>query len=165
MEPNEEITIQLWDYIDGNCNDAEATRIAALIEKDAAWQQTYMQLSGLNASIVDSLSLEQPSMRFTKNVMEAVATTQIAPATKKYINTNIIRSIAAFFIITITFMIGYAMVNADWSTPAIVPVNTPHIDVSGIFNTSFFNTMMAINTVLALVLLDFLLKRKQKTQA
>lgn len=166
MELNEEIAMQLWDYIDGNCSEVERQRISALIEKDAEWRAAYEQFSSLNTSIAEGLTLEQPAMRFTKNVMEAVATTHIAPATKKYINKNIVRGIAAFFIIAILFMIGYAMANADWSGPsAVTAVKTPHIDLSGIFNSSFFTVMMAVNTVLALVLLDFLLKRKQRMQS
>ena len=40
--------------------------------------------------------LEAPSMRFTVNVMDEIAHYQIAPATKSYINKNIIRGIGGF---------------------------------------------------------------------
>ncbi len=103
METNEEIEMILWEYMDGTCRPADMQRISILVERDELWKQKYTELSAFQKSIADSLQLEQPSMRFTKNVMDAVATVKIAPATKQYINKSIIRGIAAFFILTINY--------------------------------------------------------------
>ena len=161
MEQNEEMAMQLWEYIDGNCNETERQRISMLIAQDAQWGQLYTELSSLHTAIPASLELEQPSMRFTRNIMEAVATVQIAPATKKYINKSIIKGIAAFFIGTITILLGYAIAHTDWNTGASSAFRLPQINSSEFFNPTFLYAAAAINIVLALVLLDKLLAKKR----
>lgn len=166
METNEEIEMLLWEYVDGTCNEADRQRISILIAGDAAWKRKYEELSALHAGIADHLQLEQPSMRFTKNVMEAVAATHIAPATKQYINKSIIRGIAAFFIIGITALLGYAFATADWSVSSTSTIVMPKMNLSQFhidkyLNSSTFSAIIAINVLLALVLLDSYLRRKR----
>ncbi len=60
--------------------------------------------------------LEMPSLRFTKNVMEEIAQYQVAPATKNYINKNVIRGIFAFFLIMISGLLIYFIGQIHWSS-------------------------------------------------
>ena len=163
METNEEIEMMLWEYMDGTCCEADMQRISILIERDEVWKQKYGELTALQANLADNLQLEQPSMRFTKNVMEAVANVKVAPATKQYINKNIIRGIAAFFIITITTLLGYALATADWdagSTNTLSKLNLNKINFSSYFHSSTLYIIIAVNVALGLVLLDSFLRRK-----
>ena len=155
----EEIELQLWEYIDGRCDEAAASRFARLIAEDIVWKEKYNELMAINAGIADSLELEQPSMRFTKNVMEAVAHTHMAPATKKYINPYIIRGIAAVFIIMLVTFLGIALAEANW-----------HTNSSGIFAKlsdykieygRYINIFIAVNIVLGLVLADKVFRRNR----
>jgi len=151
----EEIERQLWAYIDGTCNEADKNRIAILIAADAVWMQEYNELIALHTSISDNLELEQPSMRFAKDVMDNIAKTNIAPAAKQYINKGVIKGIAAFFIIVIISLIGYSFATADWhgTTKQNIFPDFP-FDANGIFNSTFINVFIMVNIVLALVLLD-----------
>src|ERR1700728_4810420 len=101
MEQNEEIEMQIWEFIDNACSQADQERISMLIVQDISWREKFNELNAFHSGTSQSLELEHPSMRFTKNVMDAVAVAHIAPATKKYVNISIIRGIAAFFILTI----------------------------------------------------------------
>jgi hypothetical protein len=164
MGTNEEIEMMLWEYMDGTCNEPDKQRISVLIEQDETWKAKYAELSAFNADLANSLHLEQPSLRFSKNVMEAVATVKIAPATKMYINKNIIRGIAAFFILTVTTLLGYALATADWSansTSVLSKLNLDKFDMSRVFNSTTFNLVIAVNVIIALVLLDTMLRRKR----
>jgi hypothetical protein len=161
MEANEEIELQLWDYIDGTCNTADSQRISMLIKHDELWKQKYAALTALQATIADTLQLEQPSMRFSKNVMETVAAAHIAPATKKYINKGIIRAIAAFFILAIGTPIIYALATTNWSSTTPLSFNLANLHLSDYINSTTLNVVIAINVVLALVFLDSILRRKK----
>ena len=161
MEQNEEIEMQLWEYIDGSCPINDMQRISILIERDALWKAKYDELSVLHGSLSHSIELEQPSLRFTANIMDAVAATHVAPATKKYINKGIIRSIAALFIGMIAAVLGYAIANAGNGTTA--KYTLPKLDISGIsgiFNSETVMMIIAVNIVIGLVFLDSLLRRK-----
>ncbi len=165
---NEEIEMQLWEYVDGTCSEADRQRIALLIEQDATWRQLYDEVCALQAGIAGSLHIEHPSMRFSKNVMEAVAATHIAPATTRYINKGIIRGIAAFFIIAIIAFGAYAMSMVSWtdaSFTAIPTIKLPTVDISGLFTSTAFNCFMAVNVAVGLVLLDGYLRRKKAKSA
>src|SRR5512138_3295643 len=88
---------QLWDYIDGLSSNEERSSIEKLLQSNLEWKNKYHELLEVQ-EMLKSSELEQPSMRFTKNVMEEIAKLHIAPATKNYINKKIIWGIAAFFI-------------------------------------------------------------------
>jgi len=165
---NEEIEMQLWEYVDGTCNEADRLRIAVLVAQDATWQQLYEKISALQSGLAGNLHMEQPSMRFSKNVMEAVAATHIAPATTRYINKSIIRGIAAFFIIAIVAFGGYLVTMVNWTSTgftAIPNIKLPRIDISSLFTSTAFNCFMTVNVAVGLVLLDGYLRRKKAKNA
>jgi hypothetical protein len=165
MEQNEEIEMQVWEYIDGICTEAERERIAGLIANDELWSSKYNELVALNEEIASNLEMEQPSMRFTKNVMEMVADVKIAPAAKQYINYGIIKGIAAFFIITITGFLGYALLNEKWGSAGTTynfnALNLNKLQLPSLFNSGVFNLIIALNIILALVFADMILRRKK----
>src|SRR5437773_12067511 len=86
---DEGIDDRLWEYIDGVSSADERSAIEKLLETDQQWKEKYNELLELH-QLVQSSTLEEPSLRFTKYVMEGMATYQIAQATRSYINTKII---------------------------------------------------------------------------
>ncbi len=86
----------MWEYIDGQSSIEEESAIEKLIETNLQWKKKYHELIEIH-QLVQSSALEEPSLRFTKNVMEEIAKYHIAPATKTYINKKIIWGIADFF--------------------------------------------------------------------
>ena len=164
MEANEGIEMQLWEYLDGTCSVPDMQRISILIERDPVWKQKYGELSALHSGIANSMELEQPSMRFTQNVMDMVAAQHIAPATTKYINKNIIRGIAALFITMLAVIFGYALANSGTSSSVTLPkLDFSKINLSSIFNSTTITSIIMVNIIIGLVLFDTLLRRK-KTQ-
>jgi hypothetical protein len=164
MEQHEEIEMQLWEYIDNMCSEAARQRISLLIASDGLWAQKFNEISEFNAGISRGFDLDQPSMRFSKNVMDAVASEHIAPATKKYINSYVVRGIAAFFLLTIVIFTVYVFATTTWNSAVsyhLPAINIKRIDVSPLFNASFVHIAVAINIVVGLVFLDFFLRKKR----
>ena len=163
MNTNQKIEERLWDYIDGISSAEEKTVIEKLLESNAEWQAKYHELLEAHA-LMKSTELEEPSMRFTKNVMEEIAKFHIAPATKNYINKNIIRGIAIFFITLIVGFLVYGFAQVDWtaSGDSKMPVDLGKIDYSKFFNNTYVNVFMMINIILGLFLLDRYLANKRK---
>ena len=164
MNAHENIEGRLWDYIDGVATVEEKTIIEQLIATNAGWRDKYGELLEVQ-QLLQSSELEAPSMRFTKNVMEEISKLHIAPATKTYINKNIIRGLALFFITLIVGFLVYGFGQVDWSVPgdSKLPVDFGKVDYSKIFNNDWVNAFMMINVILGLFLLDryFANKRKQ----
>ncbi len=165
MDTKLNIEDRLWDYIDGRCDEGEKPVIQQFIETNLEWKAKYKELLEVHQLMQTGLELDEPSLRFRQNVMEEIAKHQIAPATKSYINKNIIRGIGAFFIIMIIgfFISGFAQVNwTDTSSGSSLPVDFDKLDWSKFFNNTYTNIFMMINIVLGLMLLDMYLGKKKK---
>ena len=165
MDTQEQMEERLWDYIDGICSEQERSFIEELIATNLEWKSKYGDLLDVHQVIQNSIELDQPSLRFRQNVMEEIAKYQIAPATKSYINKNIIRGIGAFFIVMVLGFIvsGFAQVN--WvaeSSGVRLPVDFSNLDWSKFFNNTYSNIFLMVNIVLGLMLLDMYLGEKKK---
>ena len=97
--------------------------------------------------------------------MEEIARSQIAPATKNYINKKIIWGIAAFFIILIGGFLVYGFGQVNWSETGNtnLPIELDKVDYSRFFNNNVVNVFMMINVVLGLFLLDRFLANRRKS--
>jgi hypothetical protein len=161
---DEGIEIRMWDYIDGLADDSEKVAIEKLIAENAAWRTKYQELLEVH-QLMHTTELEEPSMRFSKNVMEEISKYQIAPATKNYINQKIIWGIAAFFISTIVGFLIYGISQINWSAASdssSIGIDFTKVDFSGMFNNSLMNAFMMLNIILGLMLFDRYLEMKKR---
>src|SRR4030095_3313807 len=129
MEENKNnIDDRLWEFIDGQSSLEETSAIETLIETNKQWKEKYHELLELH-QLAQSSTLEEPSLRFTKNVMEEIAKYKIAPATKAYINNKIIWGIGMFFIIMVVGFLIYGFGQVDWKTSdSNLPIDISKVD-------------------------------------
>ena len=164
---------RLWDYIDGMSSPTERSAIDELLAANFEWQQKYSELLNLH-QLLDTSELDAPSMRFTKNVMEEIARHHVAPATKTYINKNIIRSIGAFFLTMILGFVTYILAQFKWSgagsgsskilgiDPNLNLERLNTMNVSRVFNNTYVIAFMLIAIVMGFMVLDMYLQRKRQ---
>ncbi|MBO9201186.1 MULTISPECIES: anti-sigma factor family protein [Niastella] len=170
MNKPENIEERLWDYIDGAGSAEERLFVEQLIASNAAWKARYQELLELQDLLSHRLELDEPSMRFTQNIMEAISKHHIAPAAKTYINKRIIWSIAGFFLCCIIgFLIaGLAQVHwtggstTDNSLVNLNKINLDKVDTSKFFNNTYTTIFMMVNVVLGLVALDMYLRGRKR---
>ncbi len=153
---------QLWNYIDGSCNAAEKAMIEELCNNNPQWQKRYNELLELHQLMHENIEPDQPSMRFTKNVMDEIAKSRIAPAARTYINKKIIYGIAAFFILIISGFLIYGFTQVEWKFSGSSDYT---INISRYFNNTLLNIFMLLNILLALVLFDRYIRRKKNESA
>lgn len=165
---------RLWDYIDGACSAEEKLFIEQLVASNLEWKAKYEELLDVHQLLGNHLEMDEPSMRFTQNVMEEISKHHIAPAAKSYINKRIIWGIASFFILSIIGFLIFALAQVNWSDAgtgdSIVNFNKLNfskpdfskLDFSKLMNNTYTNIFMMVNVVLGLMLLDMYLGRKKK---
>lgn len=168
MNNEMDMETRLWAYIDGMSEPQEISVVERLIAENGEWRARYSELLQVH-SLLNLTELEQPSLRFTKNVMEDIAKFNIAPAAKSYINTKIIWSIGLFFMVMIVGLLVYGFGQIDWSAGSSAQSSTgidlTAVDYSPIFSNSFINLFIVLNIVLGLMLLDrFLAKKREDLQ-
>jgi len=169
MNTQQNIEERLWSYIDGVSGVEEKSAIEELLQSNLEWQRKYRELLDIH-ELLHSSELEEPSMRFTRNVMEEIARYQIAPATKTYLNKRIIYGIGTFLVTMIIGFLIYGFGQTDWSaggnTNVNIPVDLGKVDYTKFFNNTYVNIFMMVNIVLGLGLLDrFLSKKKAERTA
>lgn len=165
MDTNKNIEERLWDYIDGSADDEEKSFIEQVIQSNAEWKARYTELLDVHQLMHAHIELDEPSMRFRQNVMEAIAKYHIVPATKSYINKKIILGVGGFFITMLVGLLIYGFAQVNWQAgtgTTSLPVDLNKVDWSVLFNSTYTNIFMMINVVLGLMLLDMYLTKKKE---
>lgn len=155
---------RLWSYIDETASPGEISFIENMIATNLEWRTKYRELLELHQMVAANIELDQPSMRFARNVMEEIGRLQIAPATKTYINKKIIWGIGLFFITLIVGFVVYGISQVNWleGSNGTLPVDFSKVDYSRFFNNTYTSIFMMINVVLGLMLLDMYLRKRKK---
>lgn len=104
-------------------------------------------------NVMDALEPEQPSMRFTKNVMDAIEGMEIAPVGKRYVNPLVVKGIAAVLILCILVSIFVVFTSAS-----SLPEYTNKLPQ----NSSLY--LLGINIVLLMILVERWLSSKKRIQ-
>jgi hypothetical protein len=159
---------RLWEYIDGACPAEDRLFIEQLIADNQEWRTKYQELLELQDLMAHHLELDEPSMRFTQNIMEAIGKEHIAPAVKTYINKRIVWGIASFFMVSIIGLLIVGITQVNWTAGGtdssflnFNKINLDKIDLSKFFNNTYTSIFMMINVVLGLMLLDMYLHRRK----
>lgn len=164
MDAIQDMEFRLWNYIDGGGDPGERSLVERLVREQADWKEKYAELLEVHA-LIGQTELDEPSMRFTQNVMEEIARTAIAPATRQYINNKIIWGIAAFFLTVITAFLVYGFSQVDWSSDSgqlAGGIDLSRIDYSPFFDNTFVIFFMMVNIILGLLLFDRYLASRKK---
>jgi anti-sigma factor RsiW len=156
MNPIEE---QIWNYIDGTQAPEEKAATEQLIQTDPVYSGMYAELLQVHRAII-AAELEEPSMRFTANVMDKVAAEPKPVALKTRINTWIIRSIAAFFILSIVLLVINALSGLSFSEP-VLNVKAIELPVENLLSPTVLRYFLFADLIVAMLLIDHLLRRKR----
>ena len=164
MEHSNSMEERLWQYIDGNVSGEERDRIGELVQQDAAWKEKYRELLEWQ-TLLRSSELASPSLRFTKNVMEQLASVPVARAARNYINKKIIWSIGIFFIALIAGALIYAFgeaASAGNGEAGTIGRQLNRFDYSKIFSNTLVNVFILLNAFIGLFLLDMYLGKRRR---
>lgn len=166
MSANTDKEQLLWAYIDGTCNPAEKATVEALLATDPEWQAEHALLLAIHRDLPEQLPVAAPSLRFTKNVMEAIGRHRIAPAMKTYINKKVVYGIAGFVGVLMVSLIVYLLAGTDFSsgTLDLKSIKSPiafDFNIKWKPDSRVVNAFFIINAFLALFLVDRYLNQKK----
>lgn len=164
MHTPQNIEEKLWSYIDGTLEQKELDIVDELLRSNNEWKSKYAELMEVNQLMKSSIDLEQPSLRFTQNVMEEISRLYITPATRNYINKNVIWGIGIFFLTTIVGLLVYGIGQVDWSQPGtgnVAQLQEINSAWSQIFSGTYVNVFIMVNILLGLMMLDMYLTRRK----
>jgi len=147
---------QLWNYIDGNCTATEKTEIEAKIASNLQYSTMYNELMAVHNEL-NLLGFEEPSMSFTRNVMEHVNLELKPVALKTKVDNRIIYSIGAFFGLAILGIFIYAISITKMDFDFKMPTIDFHLDK--LVTSTSIQVFLMVDIALALVYLDSCLRK------
>ena len=156
---------RLWNWLDGLCSQTETKQLQEMVDTLPEWKASYAELQELHKSLKTDMELMQPSMRFSKNVMEQIALTSITNTSKAYLNNRIIWAIGGIFVALISAVLLYAIGMVDWAaqsgnSSSLPKTGLEKVNWSQAFGGSFTTIAVIIIGLLCMVLLDQYLRPK-----
>lgn len=109
-------------------------------------------------NLMDSLEAEQPSMRFSKNVMDAIGDMEVAPVGKRYANPWVIKGIAAVLVLCMVVSLYMVFTSAPALPDYTAGIKQPQLP------QHFSYYILGINIILLLVLAERWLSSKRRIQ-
>jgi len=150
---------QLWDYIDGNLSETQRKSIEAKIESDISVRLQYEELQNLNIAFGE-MELDEPSMSFTRNVMEDVALQPAPISLKTRVDNRVIYSISGFFVLSILGILSYILYNTTFSMPDFSKYFAVNLNVDKILTPTSLYIFLGVDLVLGLIFMDYILRKK-----
>jgi ABC-type glycerol-3-phosphate transport system permease component len=106
---------QLWSYIDGTDTKEERKVTEAMLASDSSFYALYTELKSLNSFVESELAIDEPSMSFTRNVMDAIEHVPKPLPLKTKVSNTIIYAIAGVFAVSLVSLLAYAFASADFA--------------------------------------------------
>jgi hypothetical protein len=104
----------IWNYLDGIVSDEERKRTEQLLESDTEFFALFEELSAIHLQI-SALDLDEPSMSFSRNLMEKIQLEHSLVPQKSLLGKWLINGIALFFLSTILCVLGILFFKVEWS--------------------------------------------------
>lgn len=110
-------------------------------------------------NIINALETEQPSMRFSKNVMEAIDGLEVAKVSKRYVNPWVIRMVVTVLILCVITSVAYV-----YSASASLPDYSTMFAQNNFQFQKFSNYILGANILLLLVFIERWLSKKNRSK-
>ncbi|RNL50684.1 anti-sigma factor [Pedobacter jejuensis] len=150
---------QLWDYIDGNLNETQRKSIEEKIETDISVKLQYEELLNFNTAF-NEMELDEPSMSFTRNVMDSVALEPAPVSLKTKVDNRIIYSIGGFFVVSLMALLGYVFYNSTFTMPDFSRYLSVSFEIDKVITPTSLYIFLGIDLVLGLIYIDYFLRKK-----
>lgn len=152
------IEAQLWNYIDGKCTLAERLEIEAKLAINIQYHSVYQALLKVNEAL-NKLDFEEPSMSFTRNVMEKVNLELKPVVLKTKVDKRIIYFIGAIFVFALAGVFTYALMVSNLDFKMDIPKIDFSFETSKYINRTSLQIFFFADIAIALVYLDAFLRK------
>lgn len=168
-----EIEFIVWQYNHQLLSPTEQEDVAVKIAKSTQWANILDKIKQEELQF-QTLEEEQPSMRFTKNIMEAILPLEIKKPIHNYVNRKIIRLAAVYFlfVIAITLILLTIQIVQHWDSAKSFQLNFSLINPTQLNSmTKFISPQLiycfyGINLVTAMILIqNYLIHRIKNKNA
>jgi anti-sigma factor RsiW len=149
---------QIWEYIDGELDAKDREAVAAKIASDPVFASVYVEMLELH-QLMAATELEEPSMSFTRNIMDKVNLEMPPVSLKTKVDKRIIYGLAAIFLLAMVAVSWFAIANSSFSGMQL-PTFHFTMNLEQFISPISLQIFLFIDILLALLYLDRLYRSK-----
>lgn len=137
--------------------------VEQLLQTDPAVKQLHEEFLAIHQSL-KMTEPDEPSMRFTKNVMELVAMAPVPKALRTRVDKRVIRAVGGFFIITLSILIIITLSQINWSIGTNwTTFSLPQVDWTKYFGSWMIQAFLLGDIVLGFYMLDRWIQQRRNS--
>ncbi len=166
MATEQTIQQDLQDYLDGLCSPEKAAEIENKLATHPDWLREFEAFTDLDAILKSPNQMMEPSVRFTKNVMESIEGLQVAKPIKMNQFLWIFRIASGLLSAILIMILGYSISLTDFSLEVsgsnspIPSMAMPEVNWSKYLGQETTLALFMICTILGFYLVDKLVGKK-----
>jgi hypothetical protein len=163
MQQDLTIEERIQAYIDQGCSEAERLFVEDKIATSNIWNEHYQAALAMHELLFTGLEPLEPSMRFTKNVMEDIAGLEIAKPIRLQQNPWIFRIAGGLLGTILLAIVAYSLSLLEFSSGSnlsIPAMQVPEVNWAGYLGQGTTLLLFMVCTILGLYLADKMLGKK-----
>lgn len=155
MNTTEEL---LWDYLDGRCMPEIKLKIETRLLTDDEFRRSYEELSSLHHTL-QGMESDEPSMSFSRNVMDRVLLEPAPVTMKTHVDRRIIYGIGLILTAGLVAMLGYAIANSNWDRESYISIPKVSMNWGKYINSGSITAFLFVDVAIGLLYIDSLLRK------
>ena len=156
----------IWNYLDGIASEEERKHTEQLLESDSEFLTLFEELSAIHLQI-SALDLDEPSMSFSRNLMEKIQLEHSLMPQKSLLGKWLINGIALFFLSTILCVLGILFFKVEWSQSsetAWFDFTMPQFALGSSSYSFLINLFVFVDIIVVLYFFDVYISKKMKSK-
>ena len=156
----------IWNYLDGIASEEERKRTEQLLESDTEFFELFEELSAIHLQI-SALDLDEPSMSFSRNLMEKIQLEHSLAPQKSLLGKWLINGIALFFLSAILCVLGILFFKIEWSQSpetAWFDFTMPQFALGSSSYSFLINLFLFVDIIVVLYFFDVFFSKRMKSK-
>lgn len=156
----------IWNYLDGIASEEERKHTEQLLESDHEFLTLFEELSAIHLQM-SALELDEPSMSFSRNLMEKIQLEHSLVPQKSLLGKWLINGIALFFLSTILCVLGILFFKVEWSQSsetAWFDFTMPQFAFGSSSYSFLINLFVFVDIIVVLYFFDVFFSKKMKSK-
>lgn len=156
----------IWNYLDGIASEEERKRTEQLLESDTEFFELFEELSAIHLQI-SALDLDEPSMSFSRNLMEKIQLEHSLVPQKSLLGKWLINGIALFFLSAILCVLGILFFKVEWSQSSETDwfdFTMPQFTLGSSSYSFLINLFVFVDIIVVLYFFDIFFSKRMKSK-
>lgn len=157
----------IWNYLDGIASVEERKHLEQLLKSDVEFIALFEEIKSFHLQI-SALDLDEPSMSFSRNLMEKIQLEHSLVPQKSLLGKWLINGIALFFLSAILCVLGILFFKIEWSQSSETDwfdFTMPQFALGSSSYSFLINLFVFVDIIVVLYFFDVFFSKRMKSKS